>query len=127
MRKERLGNLLFALCMVFNVNAAIAAENSKLATAKSYVDLGDKDARQSNYDQAISAYTIALQFAPDLAVAYANRAYVFYIKREFDRALSDWAAALAINPNLAMALYDRGTLRLKNGDINGAIEDFDRA
>ena len=128
MRESKtIGGLLFGLCLVFSVNNARAAQASKLATAKSYVDFGDKAARQGNYDQAIGAYTIALQFDPNLAVAYANRAYVLGIRKEFGKAFSDWAAALAINPSLTTALYDRGSLRLNEGDVSGALEDFDRA
>ena len=42
---------------------------SRQEAAASYVDLGDKFARAEDFDRAIRAYTIAIEFAPEFAPA----------------------------------------------------------
>lgn len=48
-------------------------------------------------------------------------------KQELDTAKAHLAAALAIDPNHVRALTNRGNLKLEDGDVDGAIEDYQRA
>ncbi len=66
-----LGRLCIALCLLATVDNLPA--QTRKATAASYIELGDKFARQGDFDRAIGAYNIAIQFAPDFALAYFNR------------------------------------------------------
>lgn len=81
-----------------NPNDAIAYNNRGLAYSKrpeilrniSHSYLPDDDYHiRSNYALAISDYTKAIEINPNYAEAYANRALVYYIKKEYDKSWDD--------------------------------------
>src|SRR5262245_18072047 len=76
---------------------------TRSAEAASYVELGDKFARHEDYRRAIGAYNIALQFAPDFARAYFNRALAQQAIGDFQKAIADYSKALEIVPGAAEA------------------------
>jgi tetratricopeptide (TPR) repeat protein len=84
------------------------------------------------YDAAIADYTRALQYplgTTARSYALANRG-VCEARRQkprVDEALNDLTAAVGLNERLADAFTERGSLRLPQGDDNGAWEDFSRA
>jgi tetratricopeptide (TPR) repeat protein len=46
--------------------------------------------RKKEYDQAIADYTKAIEIDPQrFAVAYAERALIYFIKKEYDKAWDD--------------------------------------
>lgn len=48
-------------------------------------------------------------------------------EQDLDAARAHLAAALAVDPNHVRALTNRGNLKLEAGDVDGAIEDYQRA
>ena len=56
------GRLCIALCLLATVD--ILPAQTRKATAASYIELGDKFARQGDFDRAIGAYNIAIQSHP---------------------------------------------------------------
>ena len=44
---------------------------------------------KSQYDQAISDYTKALEINPRDAGVYINRGYTYYLKKEYDKSWED--------------------------------------
>jgi tetratricopeptide (TPR) repeat protein len=96
------------------------------ATAASYVELGDKFAKQEDFARAIGAYNIALEFVPDFAPAYFKRGLVRQTRGDFPAAIADYSKCLE-TVQWTEAFYNRGTLLLKEGDLNGALADFDKA
>ena len=60
-----------------------------------------------NYDKAISDYTSALEFRPNLVAAYNNRGSA-YMGTDYDKAISDFSSAIKLNPSSAGAYYNRG-------------------
>src|SRR5262249_56524785 len=112
------GTLSLALCLTGSVGY-LAAETRE-ETAASYLDLGDKFAHHGDFNRAIGAYNIALQFVPDFAPAYFNRGLAYEARGEFSKAIADYTRTLDIVPGLTTAFYNRGNLRFREGDMDGA-------
>lgn len=76
---------------------------------------------------ALEAASEAVAAAPeDLDVRLA-RAHMFDSVRQHKRAAEDFTVAIGLRPNDAGGYYWRGRTRFKQGDIDGSLEDFDRA
>jgi Tfp pilus assembly protein PilF len=107
--------------------AANAKAETRKETAASYIQLGDKFAHNKDFDRAIGAYNIALQFYPDSAFAFLRRGCAFEERGDVAKAFSDYTSAVDLMPTLTTAWYNRGNLRLTGGDFDGALADFDKA
>jgi tetratricopeptide (TPR) repeat protein len=68
--------------------------------ADAYYNRGVAYAKKSQYDQAISDYTKALEINPKFAEAYYNRGVAYGRKGQLDRAMEDYTRALEIDPKL---------------------------
>jgi tetratricopeptide (TPR) repeat protein len=78
----------------------------------------------SQYDQAISDFTKALEINPRDADAYSNRGSVYREKGQYEQAISDSNKALEINPNFGMAYYQRGRVYYLKGEYNKSWNDI---
>lgn len=91
------------------------------------VDLGRIQAERKDYGAALAALDRAVALAPDDDDAAAFRASAL---RHLDRGVEAMAAinrALGLNPDNPSARLERGLLRLKQGDRDGARADWLRA
>ena len=79
------------------------------------------------YDDAINAFTEALEINPRYAEAYFFRGGTWYRKGDYDRAIADFTKALEINPGYAKAYSLRGGAWDKKGDYDRAIADYTKA
>src|SRR5215467_3992213 len=100
---------------------ANAKAETRQETAASYIQLGDKFAHVGDFDRAIGAYNIALQFDPDSAFAFLRRGCAFEGRGDVAKAISDYTSALDLMPTLTTGWYNRGNLRLTDGDFDGAL------
>ena len=57
-------------------------------TAGSYVDLGDKLAREGDYQRAVATYNLALQFSADFAPAFLHRGFAYEAQGNFTKAIA---------------------------------------
>ncbi len=96
------------------------AINTKLITALT-AEAGVWRKKQ-DYDKAIAVYNKALIADRNRASTYALRAQTYMAMGDDKRALSDIGRALKFSWR-ANFLKTRGTLRLKTGDIAGAVHD----
>ena len=124
-KKVFLGTACIATCLLLAMGE-LAAE-TRQETALSYIELGDRFMHQGDFDRAIGAYNIALQFAPDYVPAFFHRALAYEARGDASKAIADYTSALEIVPALTTALYNRGNQRLNEGDLDGALSDFDKA
>lgn len=89
------------------------------------------DARQAaqrgEATKALSLYTRAIEAAPKLAGALAERGQLYASIGETEHALGDFDAALAAEPNQPVALRERGRLRRAAGQYAEAIADYTQA
>jgi tetratricopeptide (TPR) repeat protein len=65
-----------------------------------------------------------LEQAMNLAVAYANLGRMYEKKNDFDKALENYEKGLKIRKDDSYIHRLRGELRMKRGDLRGAIEDL---
>ena len=78
-------------------------------------------------DEAIKAYTRAIELYPDYVEAHLSRGVAYNVKREFNLAIEDFAMAIDLKPELAPAYYHRGHAYDNRNDYNLAIEDYTKA
>src|SRR5687767_3870370 len=93
------------LCMV--ASASLGWAETRKETALSYVELGDRFTDDGNFDLAIGAYSIAVQFEPNLALAYFNRAFAQQARGNLAEAIADYGRTLEIVPECAEAYANR--------------------
>jgi tetratricopeptide (TPR) repeat protein len=108
-----------AFCVLAGASELVA--ETRTQTALSYIELGDKFARAGDFDRAIGAYNIALQFEPDFVPAFFQRALAYEARGDSPKAIADYTNALRVLPTLTTALYNRGNLRLHEGELDQAI------
>lgn len=82
---------------------------------------------QGDYALAIRDYDMAIEIAPDFAVALNNRAWAYYKSGGIDNADRDVARALELSPESPHALDTRAHVRQAQGDLAGALADYEAA
>lgn len=89
----------------------------------------------SEYEEAIKAFTAALALNPNYEEAYYGRGIAFYGKRLFDKAIKDFSKAIKLNSNAdifdrvykARAYFNRGNAHFSKGQNDKAIADYSSA
>ncbi len=82
--------------------------------------------QKGDYDNAIAAYTKAIEHKPDDAEAYYNRGFLYAEKGEYDHAIADYDKVIELNPKYAYAYYNRGVSYGEKGEYDHAIADYDK-
>src|SRR5262245_16422339 len=100
-------SVCLALC--FTAPLTIHAETRK-ETAASYVALGDKFSHDKQFERAIAAYNIAVQFAPDFGAAYFKRGLAQQARGDFAAAIADYSKTVEVVPECAEAYANRAYL-----------------
>lgn len=77
--------------------------------------------------EAATDYTKAIELDPENAVYYCNRAAALTMAGDFDAAIQDCQAALSLNGRYAKAYGRLGAAYLGVGNIEGAIEAYQKA
>jgi Flp pilus assembly protein TadD/cell division septation protein DedD len=90
-------------------------------------DKGLKLIGQHRYDEAIQAFSTAIEIIPQDYQAYNYRGVAWALKGNYDRALADYNTALEIRPRYAEAYNNRGFARTQRGDLGNALSDYSRA
>ena len=91
-------------------------------SAEDWFTQGVSFSKSGRYDQAIQAFSKAIEINPRNTSAYINRGLSWYYKGDYNQAIADYTKALDINPyhadaynNLAWALAICPDYRLRNG------------
>jgi tetratricopeptide (TPR) repeat protein len=116
--------LMISLPMLFSCSSNRALQTKE---AEGYFDLGTRYLQQGDDDQAISAYTRALEINPRYAEAYLNRGIAYRRKGQPDQAISDYTAVLLVDPKDARAYCNRGNAYIEKGQYDKAISDYNKA
>ena len=90
-------------------------------------DKGLKLIGEQRYDEAIKAFSTAIEIIPRDYQAYNYRGVAWALKGNYDKALADYDKALEIRPRYAEAYNNRGFARTQHGDLPNALNDYDRA
>ncbi len=94
---------------------------------RAYINRGRIEMDRGELDNAIEAYTKALELDPNCAVAYSNRGNVYHSIGKFENALEDSNKAIELYPNLVEAYNTRGATFRELGEYSSSFEDFDKA
>ena len=97
------------------------------ADEEDWVDKGLKLIGKHKYDEAIKAFSTAIEIIPRDYQAYNYRGVTWALKGDFDRAITDYNKALKIRPRYAEAYNNRGFSHTKMGALQLALNDYSRA
>ena len=95
-----------------------------------------RDVRRDDVEDAIEAFSRAIEYQPDYADAYRNRGYAYYhwvydwggYHDDLKACLSDFAEAICLNPNDPLTYFFRGDAYSRMfEDYDKAIADFTMA
>ena len=89
-----------------------------------WVDKGLKLISKQKYDEAIKAFSTAIEIIPLDYQAYNYRGVARALKGDFHKAMADYNKALKIRPRYAEAYNNRGFARTQKGDLQGALNDY---
>ena len=108
------------------------SQYNKAVNALSAIDWFEKGyalGTAGKHQEAIEAYTRAIELDPKLAAAgaYYNRGLSYVSLGNHRQAIRDFDRAIELNPNLAGAYTTRGSAYGAFGDHRQAIRDLDRA
>jgi len=82
---------------------------------------------QKRYEEAIQAFSTAIEIIPRDYQAYNYRGVAWALMGKYDKALADYNKALEIRPRYAEAYNNRGFARTQQGDLSNALNDYARA
>lgn len=108
-------------------NKLVAQTPTKSLTAYEWFSKGFDFGEHGKPDDAIKAYSSAIELDGSYAQAYYNRGIAFHKKRDQDRAISDYTKAIELKSGYADAYYNRGNAHYDKGDFDRAISDYSRA
>lgn len=89
-----------------------------------------------NFSSAVSGFDYNLvkadldkviEFVPDFAFAYFNRANVFSKMSDYKSAIVDYTTAINLDNAFAEAYYNRGLARIYTGNVDEGVADLSRA
>lgn len=112
---------LMATIVVLFMTGCLVMAQQKSKSAEEWIELGDKDFRNREYQQAISKYTNALEVDRENKRALLKRAETYQLMKKFIFALSDVDALLRIQSDHTQALSMKGQLALSLGLFEDAI------
>ena len=96
--------------------------------AREYLQMGNECITQAHDARAAHAnYDKALELYPDYIDAWIRKGNTYYNEKEYFDAERCLNTAVKINGADFKAVYNRGKLRLKTNNIEGAIADLDKA
>jgi Flp pilus assembly protein TadD len=106
------------------------AQAVRPADPVSALNIASYEQQHGDYQPALEGYQRVLQLttSPGLvALAHANRGYVWYELKQYDRAQQDFEAALKQQPQNAAAYQGLGLVAQRSGDWVEAARNFERA
>ncbi|KAI9672348.1 MAG: Hsp90 cochaperone [Caeruleum heppii] len=86
---------------------------------------GNKAFAEKKFDEAIEAFSKAIEIEPTNHVLYSNRSGAFASLKNFDKALEDANKVVEIKPDWAKGWGRKGAALHGQGDLIGALDAFD--
>lgn len=80
--------------------------------------------KSKDYDDAIAHYTKSLEFFPNEAATYSNRAMAYLQKKQYGKAIEDSNTCLTIQPDYLKAFHRRGKAYQATNKLELAIKDY---
>ena len=107
---------------------------SSTVTPEEIKFLSDSTVQKGNFlmmlkqiDDALKAYSRAIELNPNNTAAFNNRGVAYHGKGKLDLAVKDYNIAIKLNPDDANAYSNRGNVYREMGEFNRAIDDTNTA
>ena len=88
-------------------------------------------AERTDFDLTIANCTSAIQSGQlsdeELAIAFNNRGFAYYSKKDYDGAIRDYDRAITLQPKYAPALVRRANAYQEKRQYEGALADYEAA
>ena len=119
-----------------SVSDPLSGTSEKELRAEVMFERGNVQMMLRQMDEAVTAYSDAIEFNPGYALAYYNRATVYGIIGEHDKVIEDCTKALELNSSLdvkqkrlfrAAVCNNRGSAYSNKGEFESAFKDFNTA
>ena len=96
-------------------------------SATDWFEKGYAHNEAKEYQDAVNAYTRAIELNPKDAKAYNNRGNAYNRLGNYQQAIANYNRAIKLDPKLAMAYNNRGIAYKNLGNYNQAIADYTKA
>lgn len=90
-----------------------------------HLDLGKKLLAAGQLTEALSHYHAAVEGDPHNYLTYFKRAAVYLAMGRSKSALPDLDEVINLRPDFSKARMERGNIKLKQGDLDAALDDFE--
>ena len=82
---------------------------------------------QGDYPTAIDLYSSILQAGVEMLECYLFRGCAYFHMEQYAKAAADFSSAIELDPFNPLAYHNRASSRVKNGELNDGIKDYERA
>jgi tetratricopeptide (TPR) repeat protein len=123
MRGEILSKLKRLEEAEMDFNKAVRLSSNK---SRGYRYRGNFYLDQKNMTGAAKDFDEAIRLDPMSGSAYADRAFLRFLTRNREGAFDDLSTSIRFKPE-GLAYLIRGSLREQNGDLGGALKDYDQS
>jgi len=90
--------------------------------ASIYLELGRAQRDRTHIDEAIEAYSEAIQLEPSPR-AYNHRGIAYFDNGQWQKAIDDYTEAVRLNPQFGEAFNNRAWTKFKSGRADSALND----
>ena len=122
---RRIAALILACALAFPM-VSCAQKTENVPTWQEQYDLGLRYLEEGNYEEAVLAFTAAIEIDPKQAPAYIGRGDAYVRSGETEEnltaALADYKKAMALDETAAEAYLGLADVYIRQGDVDRAIE-----
>jgi len=97
--------------------------SEQLDTASEFSEKAHVHERNGELDQAVDAYTRALELTPDSPVIFYDRGVAYGARGEYQKAIADYTQAIKLDPGFARAFNNRAAVYAQLGEFEKAVSD----
>ncbi|KAI1128771.1 hypothetical protein F5Y10DRAFT_239862 [Nemania abortiva] len=96
-----------------------------MASADELKTLGNNAMAAKNFDEAVDAFTKAIELAPENHVLFSNRSAAYASKKDWTNALKDAEKTTQIKPDWPRGWGRKGAALHGSGDLVGALDAYE--
>ena len=125
--KVRCSSLLLLLAAILMTAGCTHNKTIEGFSATNWSEIGRKAIDAKRWNEALNAYSKAIELNPNDASAYNNRGLAYDNLDKNDLAIADYSKAIELNPEYGDAFNNLGKTFSRLGDYKRAILYYDRA